>query len=78
MRKIQLIIALTFLSSAALAQTAPRTDGGAWHPTFAWTGTRSSEHITHNANDCPPDRPEAVWGANGALLGYSCVTPSAN
>jgi hypothetical protein len=34
--------------------------------------------VTNNANDCAPDHPEAVWGAGGALLGYSCVTPNAN
>jgi len=35
-------------------------------------------HVIRNANDCPPDRAEPVWGANSALAGYSCVTPSAN
>ncbi len=37
-----------------------------------------TRHIVRNANDCPPDRAEPVWGANSALEGYSCVTPSAN
>lgn len=34
--------------------------------------------VLHTANQCPPDHPEPVWGANSELLGYSCVTASAN
>jgi hypothetical protein len=51
-----------------------RNDWGAARMEYA----RPSVGITQNANDCPPDRAEAVWGAGSALVGYTCVTPSAN
>jgi hypothetical protein len=40
------------------------------------TGPEAHALIVHSANDCAPNRAAPVWGANSALLGYSCVTPS--
>jgi hypothetical protein len=77
------LAALLCLSSAAFAQGRPHlpnTQSQSADPYIALApqGFQSSERITHIANDCPPDRAEAVWGAGSALLGYRCVTPSAN
>jgi hypothetical protein len=36
------------------------------------------DRIFYNENDCAPDRATPDWGAGSALLGYSCVAPSAN
>jgi hypothetical protein len=85
MKKLQLALVMVLcLSSQAFAQSAQ------WHrhhrraPAPAAVGDQysaivpgapSPSGVTHNANDCAPDRPEAVWGGGGALLGYSCVTP---
>jgi hypothetical protein len=41
-------------------------------------GWGTGERHIRSANDCAPDRPEPVWGANSELLGYSCASPSAN
>jgi hypothetical protein len=61
-------IVLFAASSAAWAQGAVGPNGA----------TSVAEHIVRNANNCAPDRAEPVWGANSALAGYTCVTPSAN
>jgi hypothetical protein len=77
------LVALVCLSTAAFAQGRhhlPNTQSQSADPYVALApqNFQSSERITHNANDCPPDRAEAVWGAGSALLGYTCVTPNAN
>lgn len=43
-----------------------------------YMGLEGYGRVIHNANDCAPDRAEAVWGPGQALVGYACVTPSAN
>jgi hypothetical protein len=79
MRQLQfVIVALMCFSSAAIAQNAPAWPGGAQRSAIAFAGTRASHRVVRDANDCAPDRATAVWGANSALLGYSCATPSAN
>ncbi|GEM_PF-4664542 len=47
------------------------------YPSAAWS-RETRGRATHNANDCAPDTPEPVWGADSSLVGYSCVPPSAN
>ena len=77
MKKIQTIfVALCCLSSAACAQSEPRLVGE--NPPGNGRYSAISNGIVQNANVCPPDRAEAVWGAGSALLGYRCITPSAN
>jgi hypothetical protein len=80
-------ILLTCLSSAADARggypsagapSAPSPDRRDYTAIAPTQETAPSNGITRNANDCPPDHAEAVWGADSALLGYTCVTPSAN
>ena len=34
--------------------------------------------IIANANSCAPNQAEAAWGAQNQLLGYACVSASAN
>jgi len=88
MKKLQLAaIVLLCLSSTAFAQSAPYHRHHRRAPPPAPVSDQysammpsapSASGITHNANDCAPDRAEAVWGAGSALVGYSCVTPNAN
>jgi hypothetical protein len=84
MKKLHLVlIALAGLASAAHAQSGLPSaglaaPGGGQQAVMEAMAPQTSGPIVRNANDCPPDRPEAVWGANGVLLGYACVTPSAN
>ena len=80
MKTLQLVaIALLSLSSATWAQSgASRADEAAPASNrylAAPTPVGAGDRIVHNANDCPPDRADPVWGANAALLGYTCVTP---
>jgi hypothetical protein len=81
MKKIPIILFAVFsLSSAACAQSGPRFAGGNLPPvsqdsTSALRKLAASGGIVQNANLCPPDVPEAVWGADSALLGYRCITP---
>jgi hypothetical protein len=86
MKKIKLaaLMVLCF-SSAAFAQSAPHhrhhrrapAPVGDQYSAIAPSPPMASG-VTRNANDCAPDRAEAVWGAGSALVGYSCVTPNAN
>ena len=87
MKKLQLAALMVLcLSSAASAQStlshrhhrrAPAAPVAEQYSAMMPSAPAPSG-VTHNANDCAPDHPEAVWGAGGALLGYSCVTPNAN
>lgn len=66
------LAALLCVSSAALAQDAPRAvSPGAGYPVVASAGAPSGR-IVRNANDCAPDRPQPVWGAGQTLVGYVC------
>jgi hypothetical protein len=83
MKKMQMVfVALLCLSSAACAQSGPRfaggnsLSGGAYSAMAPSNATPSG--VVQNANLCPPDVAEAVWGAGSAPLGYRCVRPSAN
>jgi hypothetical protein len=86
MKKLQFaVIMALYLSSQAFAQSAPlhRHHRHAPAPISGQysaivPSAPAAPGIIRNANDCAPDRAEAVWGAGSALLGYSCVTPSAN
>jgi hypothetical protein len=82
-----IIFALLCASTAASAQAGQNYDGSprydarrsaAARQYFQAPAPEGYGHVIHNANDCAPDRAEPVWGAGSALLGYSCVTPSAN
>jgi hypothetical protein len=73
------VIAL-LLSSPAFAQSEPRYFGGASPGGSLYSVTTSDAsgapvRLMHNANECPPDRAQPVWGTGSVLLGYSCVTP---
>jgi hypothetical protein len=87
MKKLQLAVLMALcLSTTAFAQSAPSHRHHRRAPVAPVAEQYSAimpsapapSGVTHNANDCAPDHPEAVWGAGGALLGYSCVTPNAN
>jgi hypothetical protein len=79
LRLLGFALLLSSISSPSLAQSWAnpahgkihaydqyRAAGPSWPQTFG--------PIVHNANNCPPDYPEAVWGDGQALLGYKCVT----
>jgi hypothetical protein len=34
--------------------------------------------VVESPNSCAPDRAEPTWAENRALLGYSCLPPTAN
>jgi len=52
--------------------------GQALHPDQDQASPRTNGQIVGNAAACAPDSAEPVWDGNSALLGYSCVTASAN
>jgi hypothetical protein len=69
------IVALTSLSGAAMAQSAPP------YPVSRQEIARAAEvspslnpanRYVRNANNCGPDLVRAVWGWHGELLGYAC------
>ena len=71
------LLALLCLSSAAYAQSDARLAAAASSDNRQYSAIASIEQATSdrnigNANDCAPDRARPVWGANSALLGYSC------
>jgi hypothetical protein len=87
MSKLPLAVIMALcLSSQAFAETAPSHRHHRRAPPAPLAEKYSAimpiasaaPGITRNANECAPDVAEAKWGAGGALLGYSCVTPSAN
>ena len=68
------ILALFYMSASALAQSAP----SAGHAVPQWRaqlnvydGNRQAAQVP-DANQCAPGYARPVWGANSALLGYSC------
>jgi hypothetical protein len=80
MRKLHLTVIALLLASPALAQSEPRNSvaaspGGSQHSAMASDVSGAPARLMHNANECPPDRAQPVWGAGSVLLGYSCVTP---
>lgn len=84
-RSLLLVIALFCVPTASYAQ-----DGlseryryfdnrySAQDSRSVYMGLEGYGRVTHNANDCAPDRAEPVWGAGSTPAGYACVTPSAN
>jgi hypothetical protein len=82
MKELQLtLVALLGLSSAAFAQQGlpgAQAQQSVQYSAVALQGPQAPGRIVHNANDCPPDRPVAAWGADSTLLGYTCATPKAN
>ncbi len=32
------------------------------------------QHLFRSGNECAPDRPSAVFGSGGSLLGYECLS----
>jgi hypothetical protein len=82
MKALQLTtLTLICLSSAACAEEGTRFAGGpsgGGQYSAMMSAPRGYDRVIQNANNCAPDRAEAVWGAGSALAGYRCVTPSAN
>jgi hypothetical protein len=82
MKKRHLIILpILLVSSAGYAQDGASVSNGSsvyGRENSAGSPTAPGARVStlHNANDCAPNRAAPVWGANSALLGYSCVTPS--
>ena len=81
--KIVQIAALLLLAipSAAVAENGkhsaiPETyrSATAQAPADISLGSKAST-LVHNANECPPDVAEPVWGPANALLGFSCHAP---
>jgi hypothetical protein len=71
------LIALLCASSVACAQSDPRAYGArpqrdGQYPAVSSPGLPPLGRIVRNANDCAPDRAEAVWGAGNAATGYAC------
>lgn len=85
-RKLFLFLALLCAPAASYAQSGMNDQGkpffgdrfAAQSSLSVYTGLQGYGRVIHNANDCAPDRPVAVWGASSALVGYACVTPSTN
>jgi hypothetical protein len=77
------VLALLALSSAAWAQNsanhfpAPPPNIAPYADTFEFQ--QGTTRLRQSANDCAPDESRAVWGSQGALLGYSCYNnPNGN
>ncbi len=84
-KSLFLAIALLCAPTASHAQSRPNDRdrlfddrNSAQTSQSVYTGLQGYGRVIHNANDCAPDRAEPVWGAGSALVGYACVTPSAN
>lgn len=64
------VFAIFCLTASAWAQTTPQ-----WRAQqYGFDGNRwvAPAQVVPNANLCAPGLARAVWGANGALLGYRC------
>ena len=70
-----LCISSLCMSSAALAQNDVRAPSPSdeQHPVVASAGSQPFAWIVRNANDCAPDRAQAVWGASATPIGYACA-----
>ena len=82
MRTRYLLSAVAALSTLAFAATAaahttPKADDLNWR-SAAPTDRSPGADVLHNANECGADAAEPTWSRDGRLLGYLCVTPSAN
>jgi hypothetical protein len=76
MKHIQFaILAIFCLSAPALAQSAPSGVNAPvqWRAQRnVFDGNREGAAV-FNANQCAPGYARPVWGANSALVGYSCA-----
>ncbi len=72
------VFAVMSVSSAALAQSAvnpPQVSHGEIERAAAMSmSLYPADHYVRNANNCGPEMARAVWGPNGALLGYACYS----
>ncbi len=70
--------AVLSVSSAALAQSAfnPISHREIERAAAASMSLYPADHYVRHANNCGPDMARAVWGPNGALLGYACYMNS--
>ena len=62
-------------SSAALAQSAPTYPPASFKDIARYDNEKSTLYpmrYVRNANNCGPDLSRAVFGPNGAILGYAC------
>jgi hypothetical protein len=84
MTKVRLIAALLLsVCYAADANSGPREAGDDWAAQYraqesAVAPFSPAGGLVWSGNDCPPDRAVRVWGGRSGLLGYKCVTQSAN
>jgi hypothetical protein len=68
------ILAIFCLSASALAQSASSTANATpqWRAQLnVFDGNRRGAPVP-DANQCAPGYAQPVWGANSALLGYTC------
>lgn len=72
------IVALLSLSSAALAYggATPVSRQEIARAAEATMSHDPASHYVRNANNCGVEMSRAVWGPNGALLGYACYSNS--
>jgi hypothetical protein len=80
MRQVCLsVLAVLSLASAACAQgdVRPASSDAGRYPAVTSYGLPPLGRVVHNANDCPPGRAEALWGAGAMPAGYAC-SDSAN
>ena len=70
--------ALMSVSSAAFAESAgnpsPISHAEVDRAAAATMSLYPADHYVRNANNCGPEVARAVWGSNGALLGYACYS----
>ena len=68
------ILAIICLSTSALAQSAISTTNATaqWRAQLNVVDGNKPGATVPDANECAPGYAQPVWGANSALLGYSC------
>jgi hypothetical protein len=86
MTKVRVIAAILLsVCNSSYAESAPRDARDHWaaryeaqEPTIPSFASHSASRLYQSGNQCGPDRAVPVWGGQTGLLGYSCVSDSAN
>jgi hypothetical protein len=74
---VVVVLSTVAFAAAATARTPPQTDDPLLRAAPAISGA-PGVGVFPNANECEPNTAEPAWSGDGRLLGYRCVTPSAN
>jgi hypothetical protein len=60
------------MASTRVIQTRPEDKAFAAYPATSLL----PQHLFRSGNECATDRPSAVFGSNGSMLGYECLSSS--